>query len=98
MKTFEKIYQVVATIPSGKVSTYKMIADLAQTTPRVVGFAMRINKNTKTVPCHRVVGIHGDLKGYAFGGVNKKRKMLIKEGVSFKNQETVDLLRSAFSF
>jgi methylated-DNA-[protein]-cysteine S-methyltransferase len=33
------------------------------------------------VPCHRVVGVNGDLVGYA-GGVDKKRYLLNLEGKS----------------
>ncbi|HBR79121.1 MAG TPA: hypothetical protein DEA46_01685, partial [Candidatus Moranbacteria bacterium] len=40
---------------------------------------------------HRVVASDGKLTGYSgVGGINKKKKMLLKEGVIFKNSH-VDL-------
>lgn len=92
MTTFEQIYSIVSSIPRGKVMTYKQVAILANVNnPRVVGFAMRANKNTKTIPCHRVVASDGTLRGYAFGGINKKRELLKKEGVIFLDEQTVNL-------
>lgn len=97
MKTFDKIYQIVAQIPQGKVMTYKQISIIADAaTPRVVGFAMRANKDTKNVPCHRVVSIDGQLRGYAFGGIETKREKLKKEGVAFLPNGNVDLAKSQY--
>ena len=36
------------------------------------------NKVSILVPCHRVVGAHGSLTGYA-GGIDKKRALLALE-------------------
>lgn len=97
MKTFEKIYEIVAQIPQGKVMTYKQVSFIADApTPRVVGFAMRANKDTKQVPCHRVVSINGELRGYAFGGIETKREKLKKEGVAFLQNGNVDLTKSQY--
>jgi len=92
------VYAVVAAIPSGKVATYGQIAKLAGApgAARAVGMCMRHNKDTKAVPCHRVVGSTGKLTGYAYGdGIPSKRKMLEREGVKFKN-ESVDLTLSGW--
>lgn len=94
MKPFEKIYSIVSHIPEGKVMTYGQIAKMAKVTPRVVGFAMHGNKDTKTVPCHRVVGVNGNLIGYA-KGLTMKKKILQKEGVQFR-KNNVDLSKSLF--
>lgn len=97
MRAFEKIYNVVSLIPKGKVLTYKKVADLAGIkNPRVVGFAMHENLDTKLIPCHRVVGITGKLTGYARGGILRKKEILEKEGVFFLDKETVDLNKSLF--
>lgn len=99
VKTFEKIYKVVSKIPKGKVATYKQIAKLSGVeSPRVVGFAMRANKNIHTVPCHRVVGSDGKLHGYSFGGVEKKKELLEKEGVPFLENNRVNLKTCLFSY
>jgi O-6-methylguanine DNA methyltransferase len=81
----DRVYAEAAKIPKGKVATYGQIARLAGSprAARAVGQLMAKNKDTKRVPCHRVVGSGGALTGYAFNGVSEKRKKLIDEGVSF---------------
>ena len=82
----ERVYEVTAKIPRGKVATYKQIAVLAGNpkAARAVGYFMRTNPNAPIVPCHRVVSSNGSLTGYSGGGgVKTKREMLIREGVSF---------------
>jgi len=72
--------------------TYKQVSVLANVaTPRVVGFALHVNKDPENIPCHRVVFSNGNLTpGYAFGGEEKQRAKLQKEGVKF-NKNVVDL-------
>lgn len=97
MTTFEHIYEIVKKVPEGKVATYKQVAILAGVkNPRVVGFAMRSNKSSDDVPCHRVVGSDGALRGYAFGGIHMKRKLLEKEGIPFLADGRVDLQISLY--
>jgi len=94
MKPFERVYNIVSEIPEGKVMTYGQIAKMAKVNPRVVGFAMHGNKDTKKVPCHRVVGVNGNLTGYA-KGLAKKKELLKQEGVQF-SKDVVDLSKSLF--
>jgi len=83
MSTFNRIFAIVAKIPKGKVSTYKAIAKLANTTPRVVGFTLHTNKNTKLIPCHRIIKSDGTLaEGYAFGGKTEQKRELEEEGIN----------------
>lgn len=93
--SFDKIYEVVKKIPKGKVMTYKQVSLLANVaTPRVVGFALHVNKDPENIPCHRVVFSNGKLTpGYAFGGMGVQRKRLKDEGVKFI-KERVDLHKS----
>lgn len=84
MRVFEQIYKIVSKIPKGKVLTYGDIAIELGLNPRVVGYALHANKNSKLVPCHRVVFKDGSLsKGYAFGGKDIQKKLLVNEGVNF---------------
>ena len=80
-----KVYETVKKIPVGKVATYGQVAMLAGNprASRAVGMLMSRNKEPKMVPCHRVVGAGGLLKGYAFNGIMAKREKLVKEGVHF---------------
>ncbi len=52
---------------------------------------MRCNPDPLKIPCHRVVSGTGELTGYSLsGGISRKKKMLIDEGVIF-NKDRVDL-------
>jgi methylated-DNA-protein-cysteine methyltransferase-like protein len=99
MNTFNKIYNVVAKIPKGKVLTYKKVAEMSGIkNPRVVGFALHANKNPDEIPCHRVVKTNGFLaKGYAFGGIEAQREKLKKEGVDFLNETKINLKTSIYA-
>lgn len=97
MNTFEKIYSIVSEIPRGKVLTYGDISVTLGINPRVVGYALHANKNGEVVPCHRVVFKDGSLTdGYAFGGKDIQKKLLLNEGVNFIG-EKVDLKSSLFN-
>lgn len=99
MNTFNKVYEAVVKIPRGKVSTYGEIAKhIGISNPRVVGFALHVNKDPDNIPCHRVVNKKGELApGYAFGGLDVQKKLLEQEGVKFENSR-VKLETSGYSF
>lgn len=83
---FGRIYDVVKTIPEGKVATYGQVA-MAAGNPRwarVVGYALHNNPSPDTIPCYRVVNREGRVaKAFAFGGGNRQRELLEAEGVEF---------------
>lgn len=97
MNTFDKVYNLVAKIPKGKVMTYGEISKIIGFDPRVVGFALHANKDTNKIPCHRVIKANGKIaNGYAFGGKDVQKEMLKNEGVNFLDFETVDLKSSLY--
>jgi len=50
------VYDLIRTIPAGKVSTYKDVcAALGSGSPRSVGGALRNNPFAPRIPCHRVI-------------------------------------------
>jgi methylated-DNA-[protein]-cysteine S-methyltransferase len=53
------VYREVRKIPYGSTATYGEIADLAGSSPRAVGQAMRRNPVPLVIPCHRVVSRSG---------------------------------------
>lgn len=84
--SYEKIYEVVKSIPEGKVATYGQIARLAGNPKwsRVVGYALHVNPEPGVIPCHRVVNSKGEpSRAFAFGGENRQIELLEKEGVAF---------------
>lgn len=91
---FNKIYEIVAQIPEGKVATYGQIA-AALGSPRgarTVGWAMQSTPEQLRLPCHRVVNRLGEMApSYAFGGADIQRAILENEGVTFKADGCIDM-------
>lgn len=96
MSFTETVYQILRTVPKGKVVTYGQLAKMAGSpkAARAVGMCMQKNPDAPRTPCHRVVASDGSLHGYSAGdGIPTKKKMLLEEGVFF-NGDAVDLSRS----
>ncbi len=94
MNSFQKIYEVVKSIPEGKVATYGQVAMLAGNSrwSRVVGYALHVNPKSGIIPCHRVVNREGRVApGFAFGGEGVQRQLLESEGIIFKTDGSIDL-------
>lgn len=75
------VWDGLGKIPYGKTISYKDLAEMVGCPggSRAVGMANNRNPLPIIVPCHRVIGIKGDLIGYA-SGVAVKRKLLDLEG------------------
>ena len=90
--TFELIYEAVKKIPKGRVASYGQIAMLAGNPrwARVVGYALHVNPDPENIPCYRVVTKDGRLSpAFAFGGENRQRELLEREGVRFDEDGNV---------
>ena len=79
----ECCYKLLSTVPAGKVTTYKALAQALGTNAfRAVGNAMNKNPYPRDiVPCHRVVNADGRIGGYA-GRPEEKIRRLAEEGVA----------------
>lgn len=77
-----RVWNLLSTIPYGSTTSYGALAqrlgDPSQA--RAVGAANGKNPIPIIVPCHRVIGAHGDLTGFG-GGIERKRWLLQHEGV-----------------
>jgi len=75
-----EIYEKVVAIRTGSTMTYAAVADSVghPGAARAVGAAMAANQFAPIIPCHRVVGSDGSLRGYA-GGLQMKRSLLEME-------------------
>lgn len=94
--TFERIYDVVRRIPKGFVASYGQVAQLAGNPrwARVVGYALHVNPDPLSIPCHRVVTKDGRVSpAFAFGGENMQISLLENEGVTFSEPGKVDMAR-----
>lgn len=91
---FEKVYDVVRTIPYGRVTSYGAIAEYLGTrgSARMVGWAMNASHSTKdNVPAHRVVNRNGMLTGkHHFGGPEVMQQLLESEGIEVVDDKIVD--------
>lgn len=78
-----EVWTALRAIPPGRTTTYGALArELGHADPRKaieVGAANAANRVAIVVPCLRVVGANGDLKGYAWGP-QRKRWLLEHEG------------------
>lgn len=79
------VYNLIQKIPKGKVVTYGTIAKtLKLKSARMVGQILHQNIDRESIPCHRVVFKDGNLaSGYAFGGTQAQKNILLAEGVLF---------------
>ena len=90
------IYQLVGSIPRGKVTTYGDLARAAgiPRDARRVGWILNSVPADLDLPCHRVVNRRGELSGgWAFGHPDRMRQMLENEGVRFIEEYRVDMQR-----
>ncbi len=89
----DKVYEFLKTIPYGKVVTYKDIAEYLgnKNLVRVVGNILHNNPKEEEYPCYKVVNSKGGLaKNFAFGGREKQKEKLEREGIGVRNYK-VDL-------
>lgn len=85
---FDQVYQVVALIPFGRVTTYGAIANYlgAKKSARLVGYAMNAAHIHPEIPAHRVVNRVGLLTGkHHFNSPYEMIDRLTNEGIEIKN-------------
>lgn len=77
----EKIWQTVCQVPSGKVSSYGFIADLAGLPgrARLVGSIMQYAPDEMRVPWYRILKSNGQLAFPAGSSSAEKQKGLLQE-------------------
>lgn len=78
----KRVWEAVKNIPWGQTRTYGEVAAMVGKPggARAVGQALARNPLPIIIPCHRIIGSDGSLKGFG-GGVELKRKLLKLEGV-----------------
>lgn len=86
----QKIYEFLLTIPKDKVVTYGQIAEYLgnKKLARVVGNTLHNNPKENKYPCYKVVNSKGNLsKNFAFGGIEKQKEKLEKDGIIVSNNK-----------
>jgi alkylated DNA nucleotide flippase Atl1 len=90
---FERVWEVTAMIPPGRVTTYGHIAEFLgiKSAARTVGWALNSSKGSG-LPAHRVVNRFGGLSGrYQFETPSVMEERLRNEGVTFDSKGNVNL-------
>jgi methylated-DNA-[protein]-cysteine S-methyltransferase len=82
---FHTVWSRLLEVPYGTTVSYSELARRAGSphAVRAVGSANARNPLAIIVPCHRVVGRDGGLRGYG-GGIDKKRWLLDHEGAEWR--------------
>ena len=92
----ERVWEIVVTIPPGKVTTYGTIAAVLgnRRAARMVGWALHSCPEHVGEHAHRVVNRYGELSGgWNWGHPDVMRLLLEDEGVTFSDEYRVDLAR-----
>jgi len=77
----QRIWEQVQAIPFGTTVSYQQLAETTGNAQaaQAVGSAVGANPIALLIPCHRVIGSDGSLKGYAWG-IETKQALLKHEG------------------
>lgn len=97
-----RTYELLKTVPKGRVTTYKALARALGTKAyRTIGQFMRQNPYAPTVPCHRVVASDGTIGGFMGKrdglAIKKKIELLKNEGVTIKKNKITNFKHVIFS-
>lgn len=93
---YQRIWDVVRSIPSGRVATYGQVAALAGLPghARQAGYALHALPQDNDVPWQRVINAKGEVSSRAQEGwEGYQRHLLEEEGVVFNDRGRVDLKR-----
>lgn len=98
MDKTQQMQSLLAQIPKGKVTTYKLLAKKMGTKGyRFVGQLLGKNPDPETFPCYKVVRSDGGISGYALG-VPEKVRRLKADGIEIKNDRVVNLKEKLYQF
>ena len=87
-----RVYELVAQIPKGRVMTYGQIAALAGAAWAAWEVGQIANHGPEDLPWQRVVNKQGGLaRGWPNGGVNGHRAALEADGVEVSDDYKVDI-------
>ncbi len=78
----QEILRALQDIPTGKVMTYKTMAEKFGVHPRKVAMTMKYNPRPDLYPCYKIISHSGKLSGYSGeNGVAGKRERLQADGI-----------------
>lgn len=85
-----KVWHELLSIPYGTTVSYQEIANRLGDPKSIRAAASANGKNPLAIiiPCHRVIGSHGEMTGYA-GGIQRKKDLLTLEGADVMSQMNI---------
>ncbi len=95
----QRVWQIVAAIPPGSVTTYGEVARLAGSprAARQVGGVLRRLPEGSTLPWHRVVNRQGQIS-LTGPDLQRQRQALLADGVQVSGSGQIDLARYRWSW
>ena len=95
----QRVWQIVASIPEGSVTTYGDVARLAgsPSAARQVGGVLKRLPEGSTLPWHRVVNRHGAIS-LSGPDLQRQRQALLAEGVQVSGKGEIDLQRYRWEY
>lgn len=98
-----RVYDALLRVPRGRVTTYGLLArETGCGSAQAVGQALRRNPYAPRVPCHRVIASDLSLGGFcgarAGAELDRKRRLLTQEGVTFTADGRLRDRRQVFAF
>ncbi|ELY3465535.1 MGMT family protein [Cronobacter universalis] len=95
----QRVYQIVAAIPEGCVTTYGEVARLAGSprAARQVGGVLKRLPEGSRLPWHRVVNSRGEIS-LTGPDLQRQRQALLAEGVQVSGKGEIDLARYGWRY
>ena len=91
----QRVIDLIKSIPKGNVATYGQIAALAGN-PRGARMVVRVlhtSSKKEKLPWHRVINSKGKISLPPGSGFELQKALLEKEGIIFKDDDSIDLKR-----
>lgn len=95
----QRVWQIVAAIPEGSVTTYGEVARLAGSprAARQVGGVLRRLPEGSTLPWYRVINSQGTIS-LTGPDLQRQRQALLSEGVQVSGSGRIDLLKYRWKY
>ena len=92
---YQRVIAIIKNIPEGKIATYGQIATYAGNprAARQVSFILHSSSEKENLPWHRVINSKGSISLKPGHGYELQKQMLKKEGITFKENDCIDLKR-----
>jgi methylated-DNA-protein-cysteine methyltransferase-like protein len=89
----DRVKQLIAGIPAGRVATYGQIAACAgnHRASRQVAWLLHSSSRKENLPWHRVINSRGGISLPIGGGFEEQRMLLEAEGIAVDQKGRVDL-------